>query len=237
MRGGVDLLELGDADLGVDGGGGQTAVAEDLLDEAHVGAALEHLRRHRVAEDVARAGLAEVGALHVAGDEVADPAQAERLASPGEKQAPLASGPEQIRPGLLDVLLDPGQGALADGHAAILVALALAHEDHAAAGVEVGERERDQLGPAGAGRVEGFQPRPVAQPEGRLHVGQREDLLDLGVREHDLGSRVPTFGYSTSEAGLKRRRLFLASHLKKSLTAPSFIFCVPKSSGSPLSLR
>ena len=31
VRGGVDLLELGDADPGVDGGGGQAAVPEDLL--------------------------------------------------------------------------------------------------------------------------------------------------------------------------------------------------------------
>ncbi len=37
MAGAVDLLELLDADLGVNLGGGEFGVAEELLDEADVG--------------------------------------------------------------------------------------------------------------------------------------------------------------------------------------------------------
>ncbi len=60
-RDGVDLLELTDRDLGVSLGRLQLGVAEHLLHEADVGTALEHQRRHGVAEEVTRTRLADVG--------------------------------------------------------------------------------------------------------------------------------------------------------------------------------
>ena len=51
------------ADPGVDLGRLELGVAEHLLDEADVGAALEHQRRHGVAEEMAAAGLVDAGGL------------------------------------------------------------------------------------------------------------------------------------------------------------------------------
>ena len=60
MRGAVDLFQQADRDVRVDLRGGQVGVAEHLLDEADVGAAFQHQRRHRVAEQMARSGLADL---------------------------------------------------------------------------------------------------------------------------------------------------------------------------------
>src|SRR6266853_1985354 len=61
MRKRVDLFELGDGDVRVDLGGGELRVAQDRLYEADVGAVLEHVSGHRVAEQMRSAGLIDTG--------------------------------------------------------------------------------------------------------------------------------------------------------------------------------
>jgi len=70
VGGSVDFLQLVDRDLGVDRGRVEIVVAEDRLDEADVGTVLQHVGRHRVAEQVTGAGHFEAGALDVAFDEI-----------------------------------------------------------------------------------------------------------------------------------------------------------------------
>ena len=60
MRRAVDLLKLADRHLRVDLRRLQIGVAEHRLNEADIGAAFEHQRRHGVPEHVARAALADV---------------------------------------------------------------------------------------------------------------------------------------------------------------------------------
>jgi len=65
----VHLLEPRDRDPRVDLCGREIGVAEHLLDVTDVGAALEHERGHGVAEEVARAALADVRGRDVAAHE------------------------------------------------------------------------------------------------------------------------------------------------------------------------
>jgi len=57
MGGGVDLLEFADGDLGVNLGGGEFGVAEQLLDEADVGPVFVHERGAGVAQEMTGAAL------------------------------------------------------------------------------------------------------------------------------------------------------------------------------------
>ena len=63
MGGRMDLLQLLDANLGVDLGGAQFGVSPELLDEPGVGSAFQHQRGAGVAQQVARAAFAEVGGV------------------------------------------------------------------------------------------------------------------------------------------------------------------------------
>ena len=65
MRRRVDLFQLLDRHLGVDLRRRQLRVAQHLLDEADVGSVLQHDRRHRVPEEVARTALADLSGIDV----------------------------------------------------------------------------------------------------------------------------------------------------------------------------
>ena len=73
MRGGVDVLEFADRDLRVNLRGGQVGVAQHGLDEADVGPVLQHQGRHRVAEQVAGAGLADASTVDVVAHQLREP--------------------------------------------------------------------------------------------------------------------------------------------------------------------
>ncbi len=60
MREGMNLFQLADAHLRVNLRGGQFRMSKHRLDESNVRAVLQHQRCHRVAEQVAGAGLAEL---------------------------------------------------------------------------------------------------------------------------------------------------------------------------------
>ena len=74
----MHFLELFDGDFGVNGGGLQFRMAEQLLDVADVGAAFEQVRRARVAQQVATA--LESRLLHPGGGHAADHVRVERAA-------------------------------------------------------------------------------------------------------------------------------------------------------------
>ena len=61
MEAAVDLLEFVDLDVGVDGGGVEVFMAEQLLDVADVGASFEHVGGAGVAEEMASAASPEAG--------------------------------------------------------------------------------------------------------------------------------------------------------------------------------
>jgi len=60
-------------------------MAEHGLDIPDVGTALQHQRRHAVAEQVARAALAGVGRFDMAAHELRQPVERERLSERGQE--------------------------------------------------------------------------------------------------------------------------------------------------------
>ena len=68
----MHLFQLLDADLGVVLRGAQLVVAEELLDEPDIRPAFEHQGGAGVAQQVARAALADVGGIDVVADELGE---------------------------------------------------------------------------------------------------------------------------------------------------------------------
>ena len=73
MGGGVDVGQLADRHAGVDLGGGQALVAQQLLDEPDVCPALQHQGRRRVAEQMAEPALAQLGGGPIGADATLTP--------------------------------------------------------------------------------------------------------------------------------------------------------------------
>ena len=82
----MDGFELFDADLGVDGGGFELFVAEELLDEPDVGPAFQHVGGAGGANQMAASGAADVGLLDPFADHAAEHVGVERGAVAGEEQ-------------------------------------------------------------------------------------------------------------------------------------------------------
>ena len=111
-------------------------MAEQLLDRAQVGAAVEQVRREAVAQRVRRGLARGAGALrpaphpaaHVARRQPpAAAAQEQRRARlvPRRRRGPPSRRVRERRPGALEVVAQRGHRGLADGHDARLAALAL----------------------------------------------------------------------------------------------------------------
>lgn len=82
---GVDLEELVDGDLGVEGGGVEFGVAEELLDEPDVSPVFEHVSGAGVAKEVTGAAARD-GLVDEFGDEAAEGIGVEGLAEGGEEE-------------------------------------------------------------------------------------------------------------------------------------------------------
>ncbi len=91
MTAGVDFLELADGDLGVDGGGLELGVSQELLDVPDVGPALEHVRGAGVTKELATAPKAR--GRHPFADHAADDIGIEGFSVAGEEKG-LHSGIE-----------------------------------------------------------------------------------------------------------------------------------------------
>ena len=147
----VDAAQAAAVDVAVDLGGRERAVAEQLLDHAQVGAALEQVGRERVAKPVRVRRQA------------AERARVEPAAAGGEEDGVLRSA-RQLRAAFAQVPGEPEGGLLAERHGPLLAALA-AHVDELLVEVDVLEVEADRLGAAQAGRVDELDERAVAEAE------------------------------------------------------------------------
>ena len=113
-------------------------MAEELLDRPEVGAALEQMRRERVAQPVR--------VRH----QPAERARVEPPAADGEEQRVLGAAGER-RARVAQVPRDPERRLLAERHHALLAALAAADVDELLLEVDIGEVEPDRLGAAEPG--------------------------------------------------------------------------------------
>ena len=145
----------------------------------------------------------------------------------------------ELRPHLVRVLLDPRDRALADRHHAVLLALALPHEQRAALGVEVVDRKLHEL-------------RSAACPSSRASRGSRGRAAPIGVAHVRLrrapprppprvstcrGSRRSSLGSSSSARGVLEQHVLARQPLEVApAPAPAALCCDRKDSGWPSSL-
>ena len=179
----VGGLEAFDGDPGVEGGGVGLGVAEELLDEAAVGPALEHVRGGGVAEEVATAGAVDPGGEEAFLDPVAEVAGGDALAVAAEEEGLFGGVVVEEGAALQEVAVEPGEGGAADGDEAFLLPLAVADVEGAARRVEVGEVEEAEFPPPRAGGVEGFEEGAVADAERVGDVGDGEEGGELFAGE------------------------------------------------------
>ena len=171
---------------------------------ADVRAVLVHQCRHRVAEQVTRAALAQPGRCDALFHDEGQMIAAERFALRCEEHRVVVGFCGKLGPRLGDVLLEPQHGALAHRDIAVLAALALVDQDQPAVELKIEQFQPHDFETAHSCRVQNLQERTVAQPDRIVHVRLRDDLLDLLSRKDDLGqtsgrgaaTRSPTPDYA-----------------------------------------
>ena len=146
MTAGVNLLQLLDADLGVNGRGVEFFMPQQLLDEPDVRPVFQHVRRAGVPQDVAAAFALQPGLgqprRHHAGHDI----RIERPAVAGQEQRLRARVQAQTRTHGLQVMLQPVNRPCADGHDAIFFSFAQPDMERAPLGVHVGQLDAAKLG-------------------------------------------------------------------------------------------
>ena len=128
VGGGIGLHQAGLVDAGVDLGGREGGVAEELLDGAEVAAGLEEVGGERVAEGVGGRGRGQAELHPRRRDDLLDVARVERAAAGAAEERGGGVGREG-REGA--VVLDGGAGDGQDGDEALAAALA-ADAEHVA---------------------------------------------------------------------------------------------------------
>jgi hypothetical protein len=174
----VDLVEPGLGEVGVDGGGVEALVAEERLDDAQVGAALDEVGGERVAQRAGGHRLCDAGLAACGAEGALDAGGGDRLAGVLSLQQILH------RPVALPALAQLTEQRLAEHHLPVFPALAALHPDDHALGVDVAWLEVDDL--------VGAQARAVAQHERGpvLRAGRCvENGLDL-LRAQHLGQAL-----------------------------------------------
>lgn len=172
----MDLLKLLDGEVGVEFGGVEVFVAEELLDGAEVGSVVHHEGGDGVAEEMAGAFLFDACGLNVFANEVAKDSWGERFSGVGEEEAFVVVGfDEELGSDVGEVFVEPFRGAISEGKEAVFFAFALADHEGLLLEVEVVEGEVGEFLAPDAGGVEGFQEGSISYADGGVDVGDVED--------------------------------------------------------------
>jgi len=151
MAAGVNFLKLFDAHLGVDGGGVEFLVAEQLLDETDVRAVFQHVGGAGMTQRMATAFAFQPGLFEPGRDHARDHIGVERATVASQEQRLGAGVQAEPWTHFLLVTFEPCNGARTHGNHAIFFAFALANVQRAALGVQIGQIEAAKLGAAQAG--------------------------------------------------------------------------------------
>ena len=118
-----DFLQVRDLHAGVALSGGDGGVAQDLLNLAYVGPALQEVRGAGMAKPVRAHALGNARALSIVTNDEADVGVVEPSAPIGDEEAPLIRARED-RPGMREVSLQVVLHHFPQGNDAFLLALA-----------------------------------------------------------------------------------------------------------------
>jgi len=179
----VNLFQMRDRYGGVDAGGIESSVAEELLDDSDVGSVFVHVGGATVPQKVAASGLGDACGFDRFGDPVAEVAGAEPFAVSAEEEGLLAHFEEEFGTGAFEVFLKPMKGGSSDGKEAVFAALPFSDEEGLAGGIEVAEVEVGEFASPCTGGVEGFQHGPVPDAERVAHVGNIHEVSEFVFAE------------------------------------------------------
>ena len=93
---------------------------------------------------------------------------------------------------MVEVALEPGEGALSGGDVAVFVAFGLPDEEGATLRIEVTEFESDGFATPDSGGVEGFEESSITEAKGFLNVGEVEEVLHFVTGEAFFGESMLT---------------------------------------------
>ena len=161
----------------------QALVPQHLLDEAHIAARFQEVRRERMPEQVATAALRDPRRVDVLPQLGAQPAAAEALAADVEEEEAVVRLHHQRRAYVGEIAVDPRQRVRAERHEAVLLPLPLAHQKKPTVALDVVELEVGEFGAAQPGRIQHLKHSPIAQAFGGGEVGLREHRRDLFARQ------------------------------------------------------
>ncbi|MNF88826.1 hypothetical protein D3C84_713290 [compost metagenome] len=150
---------------------------------------VEQVGGEGVAQGVWRQGLGDAGHLGLVLDPVPEGLAGHLLAAQAGEEHVAGLAAEEKGSRFALVTLDPGDGFLAQGHQALLAALA-EHLEHALAQVDLFQGQADQFGDAQAAGVEHFEHGAVAQADGVFQVGGFQQGFDIRLGQR-LGQRPP----------------------------------------------
>ena len=162
-------------------------MAEELLDEADVGSAFEHVGGAGVTQEVAASGAAEVGFFDELAHHAAEDVGVEAFAVAGEEEGFFVLGQGEFGANFFEVFLQPMKGAVSDGGDAVFVAFAFSDLEGLAVLVEVGEFEFGEFAATKAAGVEELEDGAIPDAERVADVGDVEELPDLLVSEGLFG--------------------------------------------------
>jgi hypothetical protein len=165
-----------DGHRGVDAGGIESRVAEELLDDSDVGPVFVHVGGATVPQEVAASGLGDPCGFDRFGDSVAEVAGAEPFAVSAEKEGLLAHFEEEFRAGAFEVFLQPMKRSFSDGKEAVFVPFSFSDEEGLAGRIEVAEVQVGEFASPRAGGVEGFQHGAVPDSERVANVGNIHEV-------------------------------------------------------------
>ena len=228
----VYLLDLTDGELGVALGGGESFVAEHLLNGAEVGSFFEHVGAEGVAEGVGMDVGGEAAAKCDGFDDTADAAGGKAAvaahAEVGEEGAvveePDFAGGGEAGFAEWQVGADGGSGFVAEGDETLFAAFAT-DEDGVVLPLDVEHVEADEFGVADAASVEEFEDDAVAfGPGGGLRRGVLtgggrggfegvEDAVDL-FHAGDAGEVAGQFGGADEQSWILEDVAFFGEPLE-----------------------
>lgn len=157
-----DGLQISDGNAGVDLGGLQAFVAEELLDFADVGAAPEEMSGKRMPEDVGRNGCLNPSLLRTLMHDGIDHGFSDASSVLIEKERVFTRALHQLRARLSQVVVEHEGGAAGQRDDAILSALAVADQEKTLAQIHVGEINTAALGKAHTRPVEQLEDGAIA---------------------------------------------------------------------------
>ena len=153
---GVDGLEGADADLGVDLGGVEAGVAEELLDVADIGAGLVHVGRAAVAQKVAGSRLGNACLAQAFLDPVPEVLRVEAGAVATDKESTFLQVEFELRARAFEVAPKPVTSLPSERNHPAFPTFAFADGEHVAGEFDVFDVEVNHFVPAQSAGVKDF---------------------------------------------------------------------------------